>query len=153
MLLFLKGSGKGLYIHRQSNHPPTFLRNTPKNINKRLPSISFSKSIFDIAVTTYQKVLDESGYNHKRTHNPQANQTTQSRKHRMRNIVWYNPPWISKKAVINVKNEDEYCFMWAVLAVLHPVSIHLEHVNHYEPYHQELNLEGIEFPISHEGIK
>ena len=71
----------------------------------------------------------------------------------MRNIVWYNPPWISKKAVINVKYEDEYCFMWVVLAVLHPVSIHLEHVNHYEPYHQELNLEGIEFPISHEGIK
>ena len=71
----------------------------------------------------------------------------------MRNIVWYKPPRNSKKAVINVKNEDEYCFMWAVLAVLYPVSIHLENVNHYEHYHQELNLEGIEFPISHEGIK
>ena len=52
----------------------------------------------------------------------------------MRNILWYKPPRNSKKAVINVKNEDEYCFMWAVLAVLHPVSIHLKHVNHYERY-------------------
>ena len=113
---FLEGSGKGLYIHQRSNHLPAFLRNILKNINKRLTSISFSESIFEKAVATYQKALNESGNNHKPTHNPQVNQTTPSRKHRMRNIVWYNLPWNSKKAVINVKNEDEYCFKGAVLA-------------------------------------
>lgn len=55
--------------------------------------------------------------------------------HLCRNIAEYQPfrgssyiplPTIieKKKAVINIKNEDEYCFMWAILAALHPVSIH-----------------------------
>lgn len=59
----------------------------------------------------------------------------------------------SKKAVINVKNEDQYCFMWAVLAALHSVSIHPERVSHYQRCRNELNFNGIEFPVNREGIK
>ena len=76
----MKHNNKFLHVHRQSNHPPALLRNVAKNINKRLTSISSSESIFDEAVAPYQKALDESGYNHKLTYNPQANQTTRSRK-------------------------------------------------------------------------
>ena len=86
----MKPNNKLLCVHRQSNHPPALLRNVAKNINKRLTSISSSESIFDEAVAPYQKALDESGYNHKLTYNPEANQTTRSRKNRKRNIVWYN---------------------------------------------------------------
>ena len=81
-----------------------------------------------------------------------------------RNIAEYQPfrgssyiplPAIieKKKAVINIKNEDEYCFMWAILAGLHPVSIHPERVSHYRQYRGELTFEGIQFPVSCEGIK
>ena len=80
------------------------------------------------------------------------------------NIAEYQPfrasPYIplptiieKKKAAINMKNEDKYCFMWANLGVLHPVSIHPERVSHYQRYRGELNFEGIQFPVSCEGIK
>lgn len=52
-----------------------------------------------------------------------------------------------------MKNEDKYCFMSANLGVLHPVSIHPERVSHYQQYRGELNFEGIQFPVSCEGIK
>ena len=58
-----------------------------------------------------------------------------------------------KKAVVNVKNEDPYCFMWAVLAALHPASKDPQRVSHYERYREELNWQGIQFPVSREGIK
>ena len=41
------------------------------------------------AIPPYQKALDESGYNHKLTYNPQP----QRNRNRQRKIVWYNPPW------------------------------------------------------------
>jgi len=48
-----------------------------------------------------------------------------------------------------MKNEKE----WAILAALNPVSIHPERTSHYRQYRGELNFEGIQFPVSCEGIK
>lgn len=59
----------------------------------------------------------------------------------------------NKKAVVDVKNEDEQCFMWAVLAALHPVSSNPQRVSHYERYREELNFDEIQFPIRLEDIK
>ncbi|XP_028418906.1 zinc finger protein 792-like [Dendronephthya gigantea] len=46
-----------------------------------------------------------------------------------------------KKAVINVKNSDSKCFMWAVLAALHPIhwKNNPERLHHYENFQDELN--------------
>ena len=55
----------------------------------------------------------------------------------------------NKKVIVNVQNTDNKCFMWSILAALHPVS-HLkkqERIHHYQPYIHELNFEGIEFPV------
>ena len=41
----------------------------------------------------------------------------------------------------------------SVLAALHSVSIHPERVSHYQRYRNELNFNGIEFPVNREGIK
>ena len=53
---------------------------------------------------------------------------------------------------MNVKNTDNKCFMWAVLADLHPVDCNTNRVPnrvanyiHYEP---ELDMTGIAFPVS-----
>ena len=86
---FMKPNNKILYVHRQSNHPPSLLKNIPENINKRLTSISSSQKVFDEAIPPYQKALDESGYRHKLTYNPQPKR----KRNRQRKITWYNPPW------------------------------------------------------------
>ncbi|GBM49730.1 hypothetical protein AVEN_175949-1 [Araneus ventricosus] len=57
-----------------------------------------------------------------------------------------------KKAVINVQNKDNKCFMWAVLSALHAVEEHAERVSKYKAYESELNFKGIEFPVSLKDI-
>ena len=54
-----------------------------------------------------------------------------------------------KKAIINVGNEDNKCFTWSVLAALHPIprKSNPERIHHYRPYVDEVNVDGIEFPV------
>ena len=44
-----------------------------------------------------------------------------------------------KRGVVNVQNTDEYCFLYSVLAHIHPVKKNSERVNHYLPHLRELN--------------
>ncbi|XP_031781361.1 uncharacterized protein LOC116416574 [Nasonia vitripennis] len=53
----------------------------------------------------------------------------------------------SKHACINVKNNDNQCFKWAVLSALHPVPDHVDRVSKYQEFADELNFEGIDFPV------
>ena len=63
------------------------------------------------------------------------------------------PPFIKKKeACINVKNNDDECFKWAVLSALHPVSNHADRTSYYYSYKDELNFDGIEFPMDPKQI-
>ena len=50
--------------------------------------------------------------------------------------------------IINIQNTDNKCFMWSILAQLHPARVHPERVNHYRPYQQELDFSGIELPMT-----
>ena len=85
-----------LYVHPQSKHPPTLLKNIPLNINKRLTNISSSKEVFDESNALYQQALKEkNGYDHKLIYNPLPEQATKSRRKRTRNITWYNPSFAS----------------------------------------------------------
>lgn len=61
----------------------------------------------------------------------------------------------NREAVINVKNKDQKCFLWSVLACLHPVKNHAERIYHYKKYEHEFDdaLKGIEFPVSLDDIK
>ena len=40
----------------------------------------------------------------------------------------------SRKAIINVKNKDDKCFMWSILAALHPMQDHAERVSKYKEF-------------------
>lgn len=51
------------------------------------------------------------------------------------------------KAVINIKNEDQECFKQSILAALHPQRTNPQRVFKYQAYNEELNFEGIEFPV------
>ena len=61
---YIKEGNIPLYVHQESNHPPSILRNIPESINKRLSEISSDKESFDSAKGVYQEALDKSGYHH-----------------------------------------------------------------------------------------
>ena len=44
-----------------------------------------------------------------------------------------------KKAVLNIQNKDQKCFLWSILAAKHPVHWreHANRINHYACYEQE----------------
>src|SRR5690606_14876789 len=49
--------------------------------------------------------------------------------------------------VINIKNDDNKCFKWCILAHLHPVKKNAERVWHYKPHENELKDDGITYPM------
>ena len=60
----------------------------------------------------------------------------------------------SKKAVLNIKNfEDNKCIMWCLLAHLHPTQDNNTRVSKYEPYVNELNMSGVNFPTPVNDIR
>ena len=91
---YTKPNHNPLYVHKQSNHPPSILENIPKGVNKRLSSISSNEEVFNQAAPVYQEALKNSGYDYKLKFDPQASKTNPTKpKNRKRNIVWFNPPY------------------------------------------------------------
>ncbi|CAH3040626.1 unnamed protein product, partial [Porites lobata] len=56
------------------------------------------------------------------------------------------------KAIVNVKNQDQECFKWSVLAALHPTLKNAERVSKYHEYKDELIFDGINFPLTIDQI-
>ena len=55
----------------------------------------------------------------------------------------------NKKAIINMKNQDNECFKWCVLRALNPVVKHKERVDKNLISKQDtLNMKGIKYPVS-----
>ena len=54
----------------------------------------------------------------------------------------------AKKAIVNVKNQDNQCLKWALLSALHPAERDADRVSKYAPYAQELDFTGVEFPAT-----
>ena len=58
------------------------------------------------------------------------------------------PVFIKRKnAIINIKNEDNKCFLWSVLRYLHPKQCHEERVADLREYENDMNFKGIDFPV------
>ena len=58
------------------------------------------------------------------------------------------PHWISKKrAIINIQNRDEKCFLWCVLRYLHPKEDNDYRLTDLKKYEHSLNTKGIDFPM------
>jgi len=59
------------------------------------------------------------------------------------------PTLANKKAIINVKNKDNKCFLWAVLTALHPRDTNPQRVSKYKKWEHKFDdaLKGIEFPV------
>lgn len=84
------------YVHKNSNHPPSVIRNIPLSVNKRLSTISSNKEVFDAAAPPYQAALDRAGYNHQLEFDENAGTNTGRRRRRNRrnkNPTYFLPPW------------------------------------------------------------
>ncbi|CAP20797.2 Protein CBG24110 [Caenorhabditis briggsae] len=58
------------------------------------------------------------------------------------------PDWIkNKKAVINIQNKDNKCFMWCILAHLFPVEHNPARISNYKDHISKVNFDGFEFPF------
>ena len=81
-----------MYVHAQSNHPPTVLKHIPSSIGKRISSLSANKDVFDNASVEYDEALRSAG--HKETIIFNKNQKdSKNKNNRGRKVTWFNPPY------------------------------------------------------------
>ena len=102
---FCKPNNEITYVHKESNHPPSILKQLPLSIESRLSRLSSSESIFKESTHVYQEALNKSGYTHKLSYKPPVeNKNTEEKLNRKRNIIWFNPPY-SKNVATKVGNQ------------------------------------------------
>ena len=51
---------------------------------------------------------------------------------------------LRSSAKVKIKNDDKYCFVWSILAKLHPCENNPNRVSIYVPYFNELNIKGFD---------
>lgn len=89
------------YIHRQSNHPASVLKQVPLGVEKRLNDISSSKEIFENAKSDYEKALKNSGFKQKLKWSESTQSNPKAKRRRRRDEIWFNPPF-NKSLVTNI---------------------------------------------------
>ena len=58
------------------------------------------------------------------------------------------PDWIkNKKAIVNIENKDEKCFLWCIIRYLHPRDKNDTRLKDLKKYENSLNTKGISFPM------
>ena len=99
-----KPNNTPLYVHHNSNHRPTIIRNIPLAINRRLNGISSTREAFERATPEYQRALNKSRYTQQLQYQTGQIADDQPRTKppaRHRKITWYNPPY-SQNVATNV---------------------------------------------------
>ena len=95
---YTKPNNEIKYIHKNAR---SVIRKIPLFIESRLSTLSFNKKLFQEAVPSYQKALQNSGYRHtltcKRPKNDNNNTNINKvKRNRKRQIIWFNPPFSLK---------------------------------------------------------
>ena len=55
-------------------------------------------------------------------------------------------------SVVNIQNDDNYCFLWSILAHNYKVDNHRERVSHYKKHFHELSQGDIQLPMKLKDI-
>ena len=88
---YRKPNDQSLYIHQQSNHPPTIKKQLPSMLAKRLSLLSCNCDEFFKAISDYVEAMRRSGHSDELEYENDPN--CKPRKTRKQNIVWFNPPF------------------------------------------------------------
>ena len=86
---YRKPNDTPLYVHSQSNHPQSILKQIPMMTSQRISRLSCDEEEFKKAAGDYQSVLDNSGYKEKLIYTKPKSKT----RNRKRKVLWYNPPF------------------------------------------------------------
>ena len=67
---------------------------------------------------------------------------------------YFNHDLGSLKSILNIRNNDQKCFTWSILAKIFPPekSNHTTRVSSYSPYGYRLNMNNIEYPVKIKDI-
>ena len=68
---------------------------------------------------------------------------------------WYielPPKYKNSQSIINIKNDDQFCFLWCILAQLCPVEDNKSRTSKYSMHFDKLNLKESEFPMKVKDI-
>ena len=65
---FNKTNNEINYIHKQSNHLPSIIKQFPLSVERRLSKLSSNEKIFIDSIPIYQEALIKAVYNHKLTY-------------------------------------------------------------------------------------
>ena len=99
---FVKDGDQPTYVHSQSNHPPTVLKNIGPGVNRRISLLNANQELFDQAAPVYQNALRRSKHSHHMEfssdpHRPSPSgfnlEPTSSKKRRRRDVIYWNPPY------------------------------------------------------------
>ena len=52
---------------------------------------------------------------------------------------------IRSNAILNIQNEDKYCFIWSILAHLYPSFSNPQRVSNYKHHFDKLKIKGFDF--------
>src|SRR6267154_661000 len=58
----------------------------------------------------------------------------------------------NKMALVNVRNKDSRCFLYAIASAIHPAKTHTERPSKYEKFLSDFNIKGLKFPLTPEDI-
>ena len=85
------------YVHRQSNHPPSILKNIPAAVSRRITDTSSDQRTFNTAAPLYNNALKASGYGEHISFLSERKEGTATAKNPKRNrtrcVIWFNPPY------------------------------------------------------------
>nr|XP_054750112.1 uncharacterized protein LOC129255808 [Lytechinus pictus] len=59
---YRKPNDQPMYVHKQSNHPPSIIKNLPASVSRRVSNISCDEETFKKAAPMYDNALRSSGY-------------------------------------------------------------------------------------------
>ena len=86
-----------IYVHKDSNHPQSIIKQIPKSVSSRLSTNSSNKEIYKSAAPFYEISLQKSGFNENLEYvqNRSNSNPASKKRNRSRNIIWFNPPYSS----------------------------------------------------------
>ena len=86
-----------VYVHVDSDHPPTVTKSVPKTVETRLSMCSSTKEIFEEVKVPYQQALKACGHKVNLEYKPRA----KKKRVRTRVVTYFNPPF-SKSVRTNI---------------------------------------------------
>ena len=100
---YRKPSNTPFYVHSESNHPPSIIKQLPSMSNRRISNLSCNENEFNKAKPLYESALKNSRFDYRmKFEAPVEN----ARRNRNRKVIWFNPPYS-----LNVKTNISKVFL------------------------------------------